>query len=95
MLNNHHNLLVSLTTNMKEMETELRAHSIVLEALTEGVIEPSQMGEALLWARNSSSMLEFMRKKYIPLEELCASNPAASSAASPAFQFVKRSSYSH
>jgi hypothetical protein len=77
-------LLVLLTQNMKEMETELRAHSIVLEALTEGVIEPSQMGEALIWARESTAMLDFVNKKYLLVEKMCATaGPAQVKPATP------------
>jgi hypothetical protein len=65
-------LLVLLTNNMKEMETELRAHSIVLEALTEEVIEPAQIGQALTWARNSTAMLSFVADKYAAFEKLTA-----------------------
>jgi len=70
-------LLVLLTNNMKEMETELRAHSIVLEALTEEVIEPAQIGEALVWARRSTSMLSFMADKYAVFEKLTAGDQPA------------------
>jgi hypothetical protein len=69
-------LLVLLTDNMREMETELRAHSIVLEALTERVIEPEQIGEALLWARSSTAMLEFIARKYELFEKVFTTGDA-------------------
>jgi hypothetical protein len=70
------NLLLLITENMKEMETELRAHSIVFEALADGVIASDQIAEGLDWARNSTAMLEFVRKKYLALEKLCATGTA-------------------
>jgi|GEM_PF-5332730 len=71
-LKKQQNLLLLITENMKEMETELRAHSIVFEALADGVIESDQIGEGLEWARNSTAMLDFVRRKYLALEKLCA-----------------------
>lgn len=64
-------LLVFLTENMKEMELELRAQSIVLEALAEKIIAVDELKDALAWARNSTAMKEFVRDKYLLLKELC------------------------
>ena len=87
-------LLVLLTDNMREMETELRAHSIVLEALTERVIEPEEIGEALLWARSSTAMLDFVAKKYGLFEKLFTLHDAPGLPAE-AFALAEVGGYSH
>ncbi len=53
-----------LVSNMKEMETELRAHSIVLEALEQQVITPDEIPGSLTLARQSHAMLAFVEEKY-------------------------------
>lgn len=65
-------LLAFLTDNMREMETELRAQSIVLEALAQGVIGVHEMERALSWARGSTSMLKFVENKYATVGDLCS-----------------------
>ena len=63
-------LLAFLLHNMKEMEIELRAQSIVFEALEEKIVGPNDLGNALISARNSTGMLEFVAEKYSLLEKL-------------------------
>jgi hypothetical protein len=57
-----------LMSNMKEMEIELRAQSIALDALGEGIIEISELQNALRMARTSEAMLQFVEKKYDKLK---------------------------
>ncbi len=59
-----------LTSNMKEMEIELRAQSIALEALGAGIVEVHDMQDALKMARSSESMLTFVEQKYHRLREI-------------------------
>ena len=59
-----------LTSNMKEMEIELRAQSIALEALGAGLVELADMQDALRMARSSESMLTFVEQKYHRLRQL-------------------------
>ena len=49
---------------MEEMELELRSHSILLEAIQEGIILPSEIPGALTASRESTAMLGFVRQKY-------------------------------
>ena len=53
-----------LVANMQLLELELRAHSILLEALKEGVIQPNEIPSSLDLARQSPAMLDFVREKY-------------------------------
>jgi hypothetical protein len=53
-----------LIGNMKDMETELRAQSIVLEALASKIVDIHELGEALTLARNSQEMQKLVHDKY-------------------------------
>ncbi len=57
-------LFAFLIGNMKDMELELRAQSLVFEALAEKVIAPENLREALDAARESTAMRELVREKY-------------------------------
>ncbi|MGI4829463.1 MAG: hypothetical protein ACRYFU_14900 [Janthinobacterium lividum] len=57
-------LFAFLIGNMKEMETELRAHSIVFEAMANRVITAEKIGESLTMARNSTELHKLVREKY-------------------------------
>ena len=61
-----------VTRNMKELELELRAHSMVLEAVQQGVIAPEQIGIGLQSARLSPAMLGFVEEKYRQVAERLA-----------------------
>lgn len=58
-----------LLGNMKEMEIELRAQSMVFEALATKVIGVDDLSGALASARNSVAMREMVRTKYLLLAE--------------------------
>ena len=60
----HEQTIEFLAANMKEMEIELRAHSIALDAMGRGIIEPEGMRDALDMARNSEAMLDYVDEKY-------------------------------
>ena len=94
-LRKQHQLLLLLTENMKEMETELRAHSIVLEALAEGVIGPEEIGESLAWARSSTAMLQFVKTKYLIPQKLCEPVMPAKSISSAHLIFPKTETLMH
>ena len=53
-----------LVDNMREMETELRAQSIVFEALASKVVDVQGMGEAPALARESQVMRKLVLDKY-------------------------------
>lgn len=56
--------LAFLVDNMMEMEIELRAHSILLDALVEKVITLEEVPENLQLARQAPSMLAYVGEKY-------------------------------
>ncbi len=58
-----------LTENMKEMEIELRAQSIVLDALGAGIVEVRDLQDAMRMARKSEAMLAFVERKYEELKQ--------------------------
>lgn len=64
-------LLAFLMDNMKEMEMELRAQSIVLEAVAQKMIGVDDLDKALTWARGSTAMLQYVHAKYAMMDELC------------------------
>ena len=61
-----------VTRNMKELELELRSHSIVLEAVQQGVILPEQIAGSLHSARQSATMLAYVEEKYRQVAERLA-----------------------
>lgn len=58
------NILRFLANNMKEMEIELRAQSIVLEAVALGIVGVDDLNRALELSRSSAAMLELVESKY-------------------------------
>jgi len=66
----HDRTIAFLTANMKEMEIELRAQSIALDALGQGIIEISGLQDALAMARRSEAMLAFVEQKYERMREI-------------------------
>ena len=82
-------LLAFLIDNMREMETELRAHSIVLEAIALGVVPVEEMEHALTLARGSEAMLNFVRGKYASIDELCSA-PMTRDVANDAGMWLER-----
>ena len=65
-------LITFLVENMKDMEKELRAHSIVMEALAKKVVRTDDLEKALQMARDSAAMLQFVDAKYASLDEIVA-----------------------
>lgn len=63
-------LFTFLVDNMKEMEKELRAHSIVMEALAKKVVRTEDLEQAMQWARGSAAMLQFVDAKYASLDAM-------------------------
>ena len=59
-----------LTANMKEMEIELRAQSIALDALGSGLVKPRELQDALKMARSSEAMLTYVEQKYEHLRKV-------------------------
>lgn len=62
-------LLSFLIGNMKDMELELRAQSMVLEAIATRVVDIDHLSEALDMARNSNGMRHLVAEKYRLLAE--------------------------
>ena len=63
-------LLTFLVDNMKEMEKELRAHSIVMEALAKKLVRTDDLEQAMQWARGSAAMLQYVDAKYASLQAI-------------------------
>ena len=64
-----HKAITFLLANMQEMETELRAQSITLDALSRGVVRPADIRSAMSMARSSTAMLALVNQKYRCLRE--------------------------
>ncbi|MGI4830029.1 MAG: hypothetical protein ACRYFU_17795 [Janthinobacterium lividum] len=62
--------LAFMLANMMEMEIELRAHSILLDALVQQVITVEEIPENLQLARRAPSMLAYVGEKYRLLGKL-------------------------
>ena len=63
-------IIAFLTENMKEMEIELRAQSIALDALGAGIVAVCDLQDAMRMARQSEAMLAFIERKYDELSQL-------------------------